>query len=352
MKKIHLVLCGILALQFALLAVEKFTKADYTPHTPIKGDKLFPDAKSDAIIALKITQEGRTTELKREGEKWVVASEKNALADVQACKNAVQELERLAPGYIVAEKPEKHEQFEVAGKNAVEVTATNSAGVTVANFIMGKTTPDFRGVYVRTPPTSTDVMKVDSNIRPMFCKDDTKVGAWRDKSLFSAEPKDIRSFELTRADETISIERVLQPSKEKGKEGQLVASDDDTWNVTKPITASLDKFTGGTMARNLATLKADGFAPADKTAKDCGLEPPVVKVVAKLEKGDTLELEIGKDDSGKVYARKPGGEIVTVQAYQLYNFQKKSSDFKPPEPPKTDPPANVPAPEPQKPTGG
>ena len=119
MKKLNLVLVAILALQLVVFAIDRYVvTADYAPRTTVQGDKLFPDAKADTIVALKLVQDGHTTELKREGDKWLVASENNARADDAMCRDAVNQLEKLAPGYVVSEQPEKHEQFEVAGKRA------------------------------------------------------------------------------------------------------------------------------------------------------------------------------------------------------------------------------------------
>jgi hypothetical protein len=69
-----------------------------------------------------------------------------------------------------------------------------------------------------------------------------------------------------------------------------------------------------------------------------------VKVLAKLDDGSALELEIGNEEDGKVFARKPGGERVTVATYQLFNFRKTVADFKPPAPePVVEPAPEVPA---------
>lgn len=333
MKKLNLLLIVLFVLQLAVLASQKFfASVDYAPKTTVSGAKLFPDAKADAITALEISQDGRTTQLKREGTEWKVASENNAAADSQSVSDAVAQLEKLAPGYIVSEKPEKHEVFEVAGKNAVRVKATNSAGLLVADFVIGKTTPDWRGVYVRMPADSQDVMKVDTSMRHNFVKDDTKPGAWRDKVVFKADPKEIRKFEVAFKDETLVIERKLSPSKEAGKENELVATDDDEWSITAPIQHALDKYTGSSLARNFATLKCDAYV-SDKSAVDAGLEPPEVNVKATLADGSTLVLDLGKEEAGKIFARKSGGEIVSVASYQLSNFKKKSTDWSPPPPP-------------------
>lgn len=344
MKKINLLLIAILAFQIVVLAAQKFLAgADYAPKTTIQGTKLFPDAKSDAIVALEISQDGRTTKLAREGTEWKVASENGAAADTQAVSDAVAQLEKLAPGYIVSEKPEKHEQFEVAGKNAVRVKATNSAGNVVADFTLGKTTPDWRGVYLRVPADSQDVMKVDSSFRHNFVKNDTNPGAWRDKVVFKSEPKDVRKIEVVLKDETLVMERKLSPSKEAGKENELVATDDDEWSITSPIQHVLDKYTGSSLARNIATLKCDGYVN-DKSAADAGLEPPEAKVKATLADGTALELELGKDDAGKTFARKPGGEMLSISTYLVSNFKKKSTEWKPPEPPAETPPTDPAAP--------
>lgn len=342
MKLTNTVLAGILLLQVGVLAAQKVLfKPDYAPRATVTGTKLFPDLKADLLGSITIKQDGRTTELKREGQKWVVASEGNALADAAACDAAATQLEKLAPGFIVSEKSEKHEQFDVAGKNAVEVSATNTAGVKVAHFVIGKTTADWRNSYIRTPAESTDVLKLATDIRHTFCREDTKLGAWRDKTIFTADAKNLRKIELVRSDETIVIERQLTPSTEKGKEGQLVATDDDVWKITAPFALDLEKYMASAMARNLATLTCDGFASADQKPADLGLEPPLVKVKGTLADGSALELELGKEDAGKTWARRPAGEAFQAMSYKLSNMVKKSAEFKPPEAPTTDPAAGT-----------
>lgn len=353
MKLTNSVLAGILILQVGVLAAQKVLfKPDYAPRATVTGTKLFPDLKADLLASITIKQDGRATELKRDGQKWVVASEGNALADAAACDAAATQLEKLAPGFIVSEKAEKHEQFDVAGKNAVEVMATNTAGVKVAHFVIGKTTADWRSSYVRTPAESPDVLKLATDIRHTFCREDTKLGAWRDKTIFTADAKNLRKIELVRSDETIVIERQLTPSTEKGKEGQLVATDDDVWKITAPFALDLEKYMASAMARNLATLTCDGFASAEQKPADLGLDPPQVKVKGTLADGSTLEIELGNEDAGKTWARRPGGEVFQAMSYKLSNLVKKSADFKPPEPPKADPAAAPPADGSVPPSGG
>lgn len=349
-SSLNKVLVVLLVVQVAILVgARMFGGEAYRPEVKVKGDLLFPDAAKEPIVEIDLTRDGRTTELKREGETWKVASEGGALADQQACKQAAEALGKLKPGAIVSDNKEKHEAFDVAGKNAVAITAKTNTGSEAGKLVLGKSTPDWSGCYVLYPPDSNDVMLVKDNVRHIFARGDNQPGSWRDKTIFKAEDKDVRGFEIVRADETLEFERVLSPSKEAGKENEKVATDDDEWKLVKPFEQTLDKFTGSAMARNFASLSCDSFHQGKETPAELQLDPPKHKITAKLADGSTLVLEVGKEDGGSVFARKAGGtEIYKIASYRLFNFTKKAADFKPtppPEPPKPPEPGTPPAPE-------
>ncbi len=353
MTRLNLILIVLLVAQIALVAGEKLLwNNEYKPRTATTGKLLFPRATPDTIAVLTVTKGDARAELKRKGDQWVVATENDALADQSAVKEAVESIGQIPNGNIVSTNPSKHEDFEVAGKKAIEVSAKTNSGEEVAKFVVGKSTSDFRGVYVRTPPDSNDVIYATKNVHHLFDRDDNKAGAWRDKTIFKSDAKQMREVEIVKPDETILVQRQLaapapdpnasQPATPK----EPVATDDDDWKVVKPVEGLMNRYTGNSIATTIADLKCEGFAPADKKPADMGLEPPEARVTMKLADGSALTFEIGKEENGKRWVRVPGRtDVYQVMSYRLFNFLKKGSEFpeKKPEPIPAPTPASKPA---------
>ncbi len=342
MNRLNLGLLVLLALQIGVLAAEKFVWTDhYQPRTATTGKYLFPRAAPESIAELSVKKGDSTTSLVRKGDQWLVASEGDALADQSAVKQAVESLAQIPNGIIVSANPAKHADFDVAGKNAIEVTAKTNSGEEVARFVVGKNTSDFRGVYLRSPADASDVILVAKNVHHVFDKDDNARGAWRDKTIFKSDAKQVREFEIVKADETIVVQRQLttppaptptdpnasQPAAPAAPAAP-VATDDDDWKVVKPVEGLMNRYTGNSLATTVAELKCDGFAPGDKKLSDLGLEPPEARVTAKLADGSTLVFEIGKEEDSKRYVRVPDrSDVYRVMSYRLFNFVTKGAEF-------------------------
>ncbi|MFH0944760.1 MAG: DUF4340 domain-containing protein [Planctomycetota bacterium] len=329
MSKLNLFLCVLIGLQAAWLASEKFLKGDdYRPKMTVEGDLLFPDADPAQIARLIVNRSSGQTELRREGDRWVVFSENNKPADENLIQSAVSALSKLKPGNIVSENPAKHADFEVVGEKAIEVTAVTSGGSEVVHFILGKTTPNWRGAYVRYPVDSDDVMLVETNIRSTFDRDGGKPGAWRDKKIFDADVKLIRGLEVVKPGETVRIERKLTESTEAGKEGELSATDQDDWNVVEPVAGKMSRYSANSLASTIAKLRADAFVEGGKPAAELGLDPAEAKVTARLETGEPLVFEIGKEVESKRYVRVPGNDdVYQIASYRLLDLLKDGKDL-------------------------
>ena len=329
MNRINLVLCVLAALQMSWIVSEKFFfNEEYRPRMTVKGDQLFPDADPAQIAGLTLKYASSETNLRREGDRWVVASEGNKPADDNLVQSAVGALSKLKPGSIISENPGKHADFDVEGENAIEVVATSSSGAVVARFILGKTTPNWRGVYVRYPIDSDDVMLVETNIRTSFDKSGGKRGAWRDKTIFKSDSKLVRSVEIVKPEESVVIERQLSESTEEGKQGQLLATDDDEWNLLQPVEGKLSRYTANSMASAVALLKADSFVDETKAPAELGLDPAEAEVTIKLAAGEPLVFRIGKEVDSKRYVQVPGqSDIYQVASFRLFDFLKKGEEL-------------------------
>ncbi|MBI4880429.1 MAG: DUF4340 domain-containing protein [Planctomycetes bacterium] len=329
MKRLNLLLGVLLLVQCAWLLGENVLVGEGRgPGEPGGGDRLFPGFARARVAALAITGARGAVELKRAGEGWVVSSEGARPADEKLVESALLALEELRPGRIVSENPAKHESFDVAGAGALEVLARDGAGAVLAHFILGKSAASGSGAYLRCPPDAGGVMLIRSSIRGAFDRDGGRKGAWRDKTVFAADSRRIRRLEILKPAETIEIERVLAPSSEAGREGVLVASDEDDWQMLRPLSGLLSRFTGNNLARTAAELKCDGFAALDRPLAELGLDPPEARVTAFLDEGEPLVFEIGAQEESRRYVRVPGrDEILTVPSFRLFDFLREAKEL-------------------------
>lgn len=339
MNKLNTVLLIVLAAQGGLLAIDRFASSEGArPRYTVGGDRLFPQANADAVASITLKRGANVTELVRKGSSWVVASEGDAPADQRAVGDLLGRLADMRPGIVVAQNEAKHADFQVAGDQAVEFEAKSNTGASVAHFIIGKasTSRGAGGMYVRTPVDAKEVILVASDSRHLFVRNDNAKGAWRDKTVFAVDPATLLKFEIAAKDETVVVERKLNGEK---------ASDQDDWDVKTPVTGLMERYTGNSMAKYVAELKADGFYAGDKSAAELGLEPAQYRVTVTREGGEPLVFEIGNEDGNKRYLRVPGKpEIFEVMSYRLANLVRKGADFPEKRPEETAPKVEEPAP--------
>jgi hypothetical protein len=100
------------------------------------------------------------------------------------------------------------------------------------------------------------------------------------KKLFQIEDKDIVSLTIKAGAE----ETVLQKEK-------------DVWNLTSPIRAKADKYAADGLASDFASARIERtLDDPNLDWKTYGLNPPTVRITAKLSNGQTRELELGQKD--------------------------------------------------------
>lgn len=331
MTKTHLALVVLAVLQAGFLLADEFlVDHGYDSRVTVPGDRLFPGLAAEQIASLELKRGAAVTELRRQGEGFVVASEGGKRADENLVRSALSALAGLRPGSVVSENPAKHQDFDVAGERALLVTARDAGGQVVARLTLGKSTADWSGVYARQPPESDDVMLLRSNIRSLFDRDGGKAGAWRDKTLFNADPRTVREVEITKPAETIVVKRQLAASLEPGREGELVASDDDDWLVVAPVEGLMSRYQGNSLATTAASLRAEGFADGARSLAELGLDPPLARVTVRRAGGDPLVFDVGNEEEGKRFVRAAGvgdGDVALVASFRLAVYLKEGKEL-------------------------
>jgi Domain of unknown function (DUF4340) len=135
------------------------------------------------------------------------------------------------------------------------------------------------------------------------------------KKLFQIEDKDIVSLTIRAGAEEI----VLQKDK-------------DIWNLINPIHTKADKYAADGLASDFASARIERtLDDPNLNWKTYGLDSPAVKITAKLNNGQTRELELGQKDFTEysVFARIPGqNKAVVIPVSLLNSATKKLFDFR------------------------
>jgi hypothetical protein len=139
--------------------------------------------------------------------------------------------------------------------------------------------------------------------------------AEKQKKVFQFEEKDVKQLTI------------------KNPEGEFVLQKDkDNWQLIKPLASKADKSSADSLASDIASAKSERtIEEAGLNFKNFGLEPPPVKLTAKLNDGKSYELELGDKDfsSSSVFARIPGQKRVLVLSSSLHtDATKKLFDFR------------------------
>lgn len=330
MSKVNIILGALLLAQLAFLGIDRFVVGEaHRPRVTVKGERLFPKLVPDAVVQLDLRRDRGDVRLVRGASGWVVASEDDALADETMVRTALVAMAGLAPGPVVSENAANHVDFGVAGGEAIEVVARDAAGTELARFVLGTTTSDWRGAYVRWPHDADEVMLVPGNVRTSFDKAGGRRGAWRDKTILTGDPLAVRTVTIDKPDaERIVLERQLLPSTEEGREGELLPTDQDDWILVAPTEGLISRYAGNSMAATLADLEADGFHFGGESLEKLGFAPAVARVEATLADDRKVILEIGAEADARRYVRVSGqDDVFVVPSYRLFGFLEEAVDM-------------------------
>jgi len=276
------------------------------------GDRPIPVLKAGDVDTLDVTKDGKTTTLKSEGGKYVVASAANYPADENAAKEAFEGLTKASFGNIITDQAGKQAEFDIDDAKAIHVVAKKGATV-VTDFLLGKSVGSATSFRL---PGKNEIWQVSNLARWAFDRDQA---SWRDKSITTFSAGDV---------ETLSL---------KGKAGaiDLKKGDDGKWKVvssTTPI-AKLDDNAVDGVVSTMTGWKAGDFADGAKLA-DVGLDNPHNTVVVGLKGGKKLTALIGnkksdgKGDEDTYVKLADNAQVFTVKKWGIERIDRRPMDFK------------------------
>jgi hypothetical protein len=245
-----------------------------------------PGFDSGEVERLQITQLLSGTELKRDGERWLVSESVTPIKDELLSKEGRKRPEQrwfradrgrvvsalgsfggLPEGVVVSTNSEKRALYHVE-TTGLRVRLIGKSGEIVEDVIVGKNGPDLASNYVRRP----DADEVYLVSRPLTGVFSPSALDWRERKLWMLKPADIA---------TVSV---------SSKEGSFEARRGED---------GFDR-----IASALAQVSADGFP------RDPDMEPgdEFMTLRVEYEGGEPLTLRIYEEDDGRYPATLEGVE--------------------------------------------
>ncbi len=254
-------------------------------------DKVVLDVDRDAVTGLTVTNPDGTLGFQRSGEKWGFAEASTLPVDSPTVQSVARALSRIRAGEIHG--PSFPGGFE--NPLATAVLTTPSERHTLA---LGSESDDKRA-YLRVDDRP-EVFTVSAEIGRMLLQ---PAHAYRDRTLFRFEAKDVRVLSLTEGALTI-----------------VLARSDAGWEVRQPANMDVDPKLADALAVALSELRASGI-PAEG-----GFQGATGRLVVTLPDGAEQVLELGvteKDEAGRQVVRvRLGGQVVWLKAQTLGEIER------------------------------
>lgn len=303
MKRRILYLGIVLVVALAILIIER---PDLLKSGDASFEPLISDYDPDRIQRIEIQQLLSGVQAKKADGAWVVADLSTPLRDelnrkenmpqsttqwfaanTDVVERALRAFDDVQRGIVVSMKPENQATYQVSGPLGLNVRLFDTKGL-IADIIIGKSSPDYSGNYVREANAS-DVLLVNKTLTGLF---PTAVTDWRDRMIWSVEPKKIASVSVARPRDSYEIIR-----------------DGGNWIVRDRSVQILDEGKVAELIGQLSAMRAEGFAVKDDPR--AAFKKPALTLGLKMKDGTSEVLEIaGRNNLGQAYARRTGDEQI------------------------------------------
>jgi hypothetical protein len=228
--------------------------------------------------------------------------------------NVVIALEKLAgmkKGDKVSANAEKQAIFQVDTVKGTSIEVFNTTGNSLGMFVIGKTTPDNNGNFVRMIG-SNDVYAVGGNIGDAFFTDMTR---WRNKLILNFDKSLVTSLILVKKDgKTISMTK---------------ADSGNVWNIVAPekAPAKFDQVDG--ILEALSRYSTSNFQDTAIADTVSGFNKPELSITIGFKAGSKKITFGAKRADNKIYAIVDGREqIYLVNDFEVASFNKEIKDLK------------------------
>jgi hypothetical protein len=235
------------------------------------GKPLFSAFSLAGADAIAISGKGNNVQLRKQGDRWVVATEGWHEAEPKLPKQILEAVDKFTTTALISTAADKHATFEV-DSTGTDVRISGGSKV-LADFIVGKPGPDYMSTYVR-PSGQNKVYLVPSYLGSMVNRGgDT----WRRTLILDLDQANITGYTTKNPKETVTVE--------KGADG--------TWKITEPTQGTAKPEAMAMVLRSLAQIRSTAFADSNLSLEQTGLAADTTSVTIRTADGSSYKVLIG-----------------------------------------------------------
>lgn len=306
MKRTLIVLLAALAMLAAILFKKNRNETSMRADAPV-----LDSARKSEVAYLRTAKKPDTATLGLKDGKWVVAKDGFSV-DTAKIKKVLGHIFSLQDREKVSNSPDRLKEYGLDSAEAKHVSVQDGSGKSMAEVVIGKTSgTDFSSTYWKWAD-KPEVYRTPGNFTWEIA---VKEDEWKDRKLFAATIKDIRSIETIWTDSTGAAFSY-----------KLEATSDSTWKMLAPQDSNRVKTPLATeMAGRFADMSIDEFvSPTDSNVAQVKPDSPAVWIKVTLKSGAVTEIKAGKVLGGFAYAPHPvRKELVKLAGWRFDAFKKK-----------------------------
>lgn len=269
---------------------------------------LFPKLNLQKISKINIINKDENVIMEKKADKWLIVSSLNYPGDKSKIEDALNKVKSFSKKNIVSTNPDK-KSFYGLDKDYLEVKICNVKDKALAHFFMGKSGPDFYSTYIQEKG-SQEVVLINEYLSPIFDKENTY---WRDPTIFSFNPQEVKNLILNK----------------EGKEIIISLVKDNKFEITKPENSPAKDEIVRSILDDLSKFNTDNFY-LEEDLKVCSLEPPVSFIKLIFKNNLEEELLIGSENKNNQYyvKKKDALTIFLVSKYRINDLFRELKDLK------------------------
>jgi hypothetical protein len=306
MKRTLIILVAALALLGAILLKKRSNDSSMSKDAPAL-DSTF----KAGITGVHVVKKPDTSSLEKRDGKWVVARD-GFNVDTAKINKVLGYVFAVQNKELVSTSAARLSEYGLDSTEAKHISLKDASGKTYAEVVIGKTSgADYSSTYWKWE-SKPEVYRTPGNFTFEIA---TKDDEWKDRKLFSALAKDVKSVEATWKDST----GVVYSYK-------LEAVTDSTWKMVAPQDSNYVKNAIATeMASRFAEMSIDEFvSPTDTNLSKVKLDSPSVWVKVGLKNGSVHELKGSKTLTGYAYTQHPARkDLIKLSSWRFDAYKKK-----------------------------
>ena len=216
-----------------------------------------PQVSQNKITRLEITKDNTVIDLNKKDNSWHITPQEYR-ADDDKIKNMLENIEKFTLTALVSESG-NYNLYDLHTEAKINVKAYQE-DVLKRDIDVGKTASSFRHTFVKTAGDDR-VFHARGNFRNTF---DTTVGDLRDKQILTYSPSDIQQLQVTKEEQSFTLNRTQLPEKEAPSSETEKENENAPTAAPKTVWQSPDGRTGDDAAVNrllnmLSNLRCEKF---------------------------------------------------------------------------------------------